>query len=110
MPRANSKGALAGLMVGGSVSIALLVMEFTGGLDFYRELYSADTTLFWRSAINFLVTMLTCLLVSRFTADESDRPGRPEISFKLSPGVKKQFIIMSAGCFALWGLWIYLFG
>jgi len=110
MPRANSKGAIAGLAVGGLTSVTLLVMEFTGGLDFYREQYNADTTLFWRSAINFLVTALACIVVSRLTPDESGLATRPEVSFRLSPGVKKQFIIMTAGCFVLWGVWIFLFG
>ena len=109
-PRMNSKGAIAGLIVGGVVSITLLIMEFSGGLQFYRDRFDADTTLYLRSIINFTITTVTCLIVSYLTPDESHLPNRPEVSFKLSPSVKKQVIVMSAGTATLWAVWIILFG
>jgi len=106
--RANSLGALIGLITGGLTAIVLL---FLSGMGILASV-AGENTLYFRTMVTFLITFIIAYLVSLLQSPPAqDVVNMPETdqSIHFSPTIIRFIIVLLAGIVAMYIFWSYYF-
>jgi len=104
--RVNRQGALAGIVAGGLVAVGLVFASRRGYLQSI-----ADDTLFFRTAVTFVVSAVVTWVVSLCTADprQADRSEEVDISSSLDPRVVRMAVALLVCVMGMLAFWTYYF-
>jgi len=100
--RVNRRGALVGLIAGGAIALSLVVVSKMGYLESI-----AEDTLYFRTAVTFLVSAILTYVVSVLTPNpqtDSDT-SEVDISFSISRRTIRMTLILLAGMLGMTAFW-----